>query len=84
MVHAVAAARRTGARLVHVGAHVRPETRACAYVDAHEPACVLHPRMGQFMQFATLLARHDLIAPTVGTRRLASYLASMSPLSTAA
>ncbi len=36
------------------------------------------------MQFATLLARHDLIAPTVGTRRLASYLASMSPLSTAA
>ena len=53
-------------------------------VDAHERACVLHPRMGQFMQFATLLARHDLIAPTVGTRRLASYLASRAPLSTTA
>ncbi len=190
---AVEAARRTGARLVYVGVHFRPETRDCAYVDAHErvadamrdvdgvivratgfysafaallplarrgllvdigdgsartnpideadlaavvadavagdgpreiaaggPAVMtrreifeavaaasgravtirgmpvwmaramaattraLHPRIGQFMQFATLLARHDLIAPSLGTRRLADYLASIAPVSAVA
>lgn len=30
---------------------------------------VVHPRMGQFMKFAVLLAKHDAIAPSVGTRR---------------
>jgi uncharacterized protein YbjT (DUF2867 family) len=35
---------------------------------------VLHPRMGQFAQFAAGVARHDAIAPALGTRTLASYL----------
>jgi uncharacterized protein YbjT (DUF2867 family) len=35
--------------------------------------CV-HPRMGQFAQFAVALARNDVIAPALGTTRLADYL----------
>ena len=35
---------------------------------------VLHPRMGQFARFAAGLARHDVIAPALGTRTLAGYL----------
>jgi len=35
---------------------------------------VVHPRMGQFARFAAGLARHDVIAPALGTRTLASYL----------
>ena len=35
---------------------------------------VAHPRIGQFVQFAVGLARHDCIAPAVGTIRLADYL----------
>jgi uncharacterized protein YbjT (DUF2867 family) len=34
-----------------------------------------HPRIGQFVQFAALLARHEAIAPALGTRTLADYLA---------
>jgi uncharacterized protein YbjT (DUF2867 family) len=37
---------------------------------------LLHPRIGQFAQFATLLARHDSVAPAMGTRKLADYLAA--------
>lgn len=37
--------------------------------------CV-HPRMGQLGQFAAFLARHDVVAPPVGTSRLADYLAT--------
>ena len=39
-------------------------------------ARALHPRIGQFLQFATLLATHDSIAPALGTLTLAQYLAS--------
>ncbi len=35
---------------------------------------VVHPRMGQFAKFAVLLAKHDAIAPSVGTRRFDDYL----------
>ncbi len=35
---------------------------------------VVHPRMGQFAKFAVLLAKHDAIAPSVGTRRFDEYL----------
>ena len=35
--------------------------------------CV-HPRMGQFAQFAVALAQNDVIAPALGTTRLADYL----------
>jgi uncharacterized protein YbjT (DUF2867 family) len=35
---------------------------------------LVHPRLGQFGQFATLLARHDVIADARGTRRLVDYL----------
>lgn len=38
----------------------------------------LHPRLGQLGQFATRLARHDAIAPALGTRRLDAYLATAS------
>lgn len=34
----------------------------------------VHPRMGQFAQFAVGLAQHDVIAPTLGTTRLSEYL----------
>jgi len=34
----------------------------------------LHPRMGQFLQFVVGLARHDVIAPAVGTTTLSDYL----------
>lgn len=36
---------------------------------------VVHPRIGQFGAFATLLARHDAVAPAVGTITFADYLA---------
>jgi len=39
---------------------------------------VVHPRMGQFTRFAAGLARHDAIAPALGTRTLASYLATLA------
>lgn len=38
---------------------------------------VVHPRMGQFAKFAVLLAKHDAIAPAVGTRTFAAYLDGM-------
>lgn len=41
--------------------------------------CAVHPRMGQFARFATLLARHDMIAPSLGTLTLARYLAEPRP-----
>lgn len=34
----------------------------------------LHPRIGQFMQFAVGLAKHDVIAPALGTTKLGDYL----------
>jgi hypothetical protein len=37
----------------------------------------LHPRMGQFLRFVVDLARYDLIAPTLGTTRLADYVDSL-------
>jgi uncharacterized protein YbjT (DUF2867 family) len=43
---------------------------------------VFHPRMGQFARFAAGVARHDAIAPALGTRTLAGYLdapASLRP-----
>lgn len=38
---------------------------------------LLHPRMGQFMQFAVGLAQHDLVAPACGTTKLADYVAAL-------
>ena len=35
--------------------------------------CAVHPRMGQFARFATLLAQHDMIAPALGTMTLERY-----------
>lgn len=52
---------------------------------------LVHPRMGQFARFAAGVARHDAIAPALGTRTLASYLdaliarpAEVAPASTSA
>lgn len=42
-------------------------------IGAFALRCV-HPRMGQFAQFACGLAQHDVIAPSLGTTRLADYL----------
>lgn len=36
---------------------------------------LVHPRIGQFMQFAVGLAKHDVIAPSLGTTRFVDYLA---------
>jgi hypothetical protein len=38
----------------------------------------LHPRIGQFMQFAVGLAKHDVIAPSLGTTKLGDYLDGIS------
>ena len=38
------------------------------------PLRLVHPRIGQFAQFATWLATHDSIAPALGTTTLADYL----------
>lgn len=38
---------------------------------------LVHPRMGQFMQFAVGLAKHDAIAPSLGTTRFADYVSSL-------
>ncbi len=37
---------------------------------------LVHPRIGQFGQFAVGLAKHDVIAPSLGTTKLADYVAS--------
>jgi uncharacterized protein YbjT (DUF2867 family) len=39
---------------------------------------LVHPRMGQLGEFATHLARHDVVAPALGTSRLAEYFADHS------
>lgn len=41
--------------------------------------CAVHPRIGQFARFATLLAQHDLIAPALGTLTLARYFDAPRP-----
>lgn len=38
---------------------------------------IVHPRMGQFLQFVAGLAAHDVIAPAVGTTTLAGYVAAL-------
>jgi NADH dehydrogenase len=39
---------------------------------------VFHPRMGQFAKFAVLLAKHDAIAPSLGTRTFDDYLSRLT------
>ncbi len=39
---------------------------------------LVHPRIGQFARFAAGLAIHDGIAPSLGTRRFADYLAAQA------
>ena len=41
--------------------------------------CAVHPRMGQFARFATLLAQYDLIAPALGTMTLERYFEEPRP-----
>jgi uncharacterized protein YbjT (DUF2867 family) len=43
---------------------------------------LIHPRMGQFARFAAGLARHDVIAPALGTRTLAGYLDELAAAGT--
>jgi uncharacterized protein YbjT (DUF2867 family) len=38
---------------------------------------VVHPRMGQFLQFVVDLAQHDIIAPACGTTKLGDYVGSL-------
>lgn len=38
---------------------------------------LVHPRIGQFVQFAVGLAQHDLIAPACGTTKLSDYVAAL-------
>lgn len=40
---------------------------------------LVHPRLGQFVQFAAGLAVHDAIAPSLGARRLEDYLRAAAP-----
>ena len=46
--------------------------------------CAVHPRIGQFARFATLLAQHDMLAPSLGTMTLARYFSTPSPLALSA
>ncbi|MBL9016787.1 MAG: sugar nucleotide-binding protein [Myxococcales bacterium] len=39
---------------------------------------LVHPRIGQFMQFACGLAEHGVIAPVLGTKRFADHLDSVA------
>lgn len=39
---------------------------------------LVHPRMGDLMEFAVEVSTHDGIAPAVGTRRLADYFAELA------
>jgi hypothetical protein len=39
---------------------------------------LVHPRIGQFMQFAVGLARHGVVAPVMGTKRFADHLAGLA------
>lgn len=41
---------------------------------------LVHSRIGQFARFAAGLARHDVIAPALGTTRLADYLQNVPPI----
>jgi divinyl chlorophyllide a 8-vinyl-reductase len=41
--------------------------------------CAVHPRMGQFARFATLLAQHDMIGPALGTMTLERYFQTPRP-----
>lgn len=38
--------------------------------------CAVHPRIGQLARFAALLGKHDMIAPSLGTRTLDEYLSA--------
>jgi nucleoside-diphosphate-sugar epimerase len=60
------------AELTSRGHQVRTATRA--------EVRVLHPRMGQFARFAAGVARHDAIAPALGTSTLAGYLDALASL----
>jgi uncharacterized protein YbjT (DUF2867 family) len=63
----------------HIAAHANRRARIAGVpvwlgrVGAFALRCV-HPRMGQFAQFAVGLAQNDVIAPALGTTRLADYL----------
>ena len=61
----------------HAGRRVRL-VRMPAWLGAASATmmCAVHPRMGQFARFAVLLGKHDMIAPSLGTRRLADFLAA--------
>jgi uncharacterized protein YbjT (DUF2867 family) len=58
-------------RRVRIGAMPTWLARATAALTR-----VVHPRIGQFMQFAVALAKHDVIAPALGTTRFADYVRS--------
>ena len=61
------------------GTRVRTVRVPCWLARLGGPALrVLHPRIGQFAQFALALARHDNVAPAIGRRRLVDYLDSSS------
>jgi hypothetical protein len=38
----------------------------------------VHPRIGQFMQFAVGLAEHGVVAPVMGTKRFGDHLAGIT------
>jgi uncharacterized protein YbjT (DUF2867 family) len=52
-------------------AHVRPERMLAAAAVAG----LLHPRIGQLMEFAVHVSTTECVAPTRGTRRLTDYFA---------
>jgi len=63
----------------HIAAHANRHARIAGVpvwlgrMGAFALRCI-HPRMGQFAQFAVGLAQNDVIAPALGTTRLADYL----------
>ena len=68
---------------VRVGRLARPDIKVrripvwLARINA-TLAYPLSPRLAQFMRFAVLLAQHDAIAPSLGTRRFDDYLRTLA------
>jgi uncharacterized protein YbjT (DUF2867 family) len=71
--------RRTMAEQAFAALGLPPRFRHIPVAAAHVAAAVLrpfHPRLSQLASFVAALAEHDVIAPVMGTRRLADDLAS--------
>jgi len=72
-------------RIADAGGHRGAKVTAIPLALAKLNAAVLravHPRIGQFVQFAVGLAQHDTIAPACGTTKLEEYVRALAGAAT--